>query len=72
MILPLNVICKVEMGEHFGTEGDLKKAIEEVMASFTEYHVVKCNCNHFADALCRKLLGQVMTIHREFRPCSTF
>jgi hypothetical protein len=48
---------RVEIGEHFGTLQNLEAAIASLRGEFAKgaYHLVKKNCNHFANALCRKL-----------------
>ena len=55
----------IEMGAFEGGQAELKKVISELRDVFPgdEYNLIRKNCNHFAAALCWKLLGKRIPPH---------
>ena len=47
------------MGVLDGGQAEIKKALDELKDDFgpNDYNIIRKNCNHFASAFCRKLVG---------------
>lgn len=56
---------QVEMGSFDGGQGELKVALAELREEFPpdEYNLIRKNCNHFAAALCWRLLHKRIPPH---------
>lgn len=56
---------RIEMGTYDGGSQELKRALSELEGDFAAgtYNVIKRNCNHFASALCWKLLQKPIPPH---------
>lgn len=50
---------QILMGVLDGGQAEIKKALDELKDSFgpNDYNIIRKNCNHFASAFCRKLVG---------------
>lgn len=55
----------IEMGAYDGGQAELQRAISELRDSFgpDDYNLIRKNCNHFANALCWKLLRRTLPGH---------
>ncbi|PFH33649.1 EREBP-4 family protein [Besnoitia besnoiti] len=53
-------VYSLNMGECAMTGGQIAAAIETLSRDFAgeHYHLLERNCNHFSDALCRRLVGR--------------
>jgi deubiquitinase DESI2 len=57
---------QIEMGAFDGGDGDLKRVIADMQTEFKangDYNLIYKNCNHFANALCWRLLRKTVPAH---------
>lgn len=50
----------IDLGVFEGSQRDIDRLLDELRPAFRgeDYHILNCNCNHFADAFVQKLLGR--------------
>lgn len=65
----------IDLGIYSGTSRDLDAIIDELKRDFRgeDYNLLLKNCNHFADALCQKLLNKEIPTHiNRLAQCGSF